>query len=737
MFPLTLTLSPKGEGRPFILPAKLGGILAYFDKTGDYSHGYYDIAGSDSIETDEDVSDQDPSFTWSSGNIISIDGEICMKTECSKTFRVSLVCMPFADPFIPSLALTQLKATLDKELDNRFSAEILYLNHEFTHYLGEDFYIHAISFKGIQSGIGDWIFRPIVFPNLPDNTEEYFKTYYPQKDANTKRLRQYIHEKRQGLEAFLEELIEKHDLDRADIVGFTATFNQNMACFAMAKKLKHLNPEIVTVMGGSNCMPPMGQEIVKQMDQIDFVFSGPALKNFPGFVSICLNQGIDDCNSIKGIFSKTNIITPLPETKIAPLASSKNGICDLMGEEVDINNLIELDYGPFLDAVEENFGHMEFPPILIFETSRGCWWADHVRCTFCSCTDQAKYRAMRPENAVKQFQSLFKFSSKCRHFRASDAVLPKTYPEEVFPFIKPPKGVKISYEVRPTFGVEDMKALTRAGVKEVQAGIESLSTPSLKLMRKGTTSHQNLNFLKLSRMYDIYPYWNVLLGFPGEDEETYKKYVLDIPLLTHLPPPTGAYAVQIHRGNHYFNHPEKYGIDLRPSDFYRLTYPFDEEALSNLAFYFDNSNEARDPDSILMCRWIDKIQEKIIYWQTQWYGESQGRSRSPELFFKRKEGPAIIYDSRRGKASEYQIDDISRIVLERLTRPTKMEELASLLGHIQEFDTQKTISFLNENGLVFQENNYLLSLVLPEKPPEMTCSPKDYGLKGISQQGPP
>jgi hypothetical protein len=66
-----------------------------------------------------------------------------------------------------------------------------------------------------------------------------------------------------------------------------------------------------------------------------------------------------------------------------------------------------------------------------------------------------------------------------------------------------------------------------------------------------------------------------------------------------------------------------------------------------------------------------------------------------------------------------------------------MEELASLLGHIQEFDTQKTISFLNENGLVFQENNYLLSLVLPEKPPEMTCSPKDYGLKGISQQGPP
>jgi ribosomal peptide maturation radical SAM protein 1 len=642
--------------------------------------------------------------------------------------------MPFADPFIPSLALTQLKATLDKELDHRFSSEILYLNHDFTHYLGEDFYIHAISFKGLQSGIGDWLFRPIVFPNLPDNTEEYFKTYYPQNDANTKRLRQYIHEKREGLKAFWEELIEKRDLDQANIVGFTATFNQNMACLGTAKMLKQLNPKIVTVMGGSNCMPPMGQEIVKQMDPIDFVFSGPALKNFPAFVSTCLDRGVEACNSIKGVFSRTNIPPPLAEMEKTPRASSKHGICDLLGEEVDINNLMELDYGPFLDAVEENLGHMGFPPILIFETSRGCWWADHARCTFCSCTDQAKYRAMRPENAIRQLQSLFKFSSRCRHFRASDAVLPKTYTAEVFPCVIPPKGVRISYEVRPTFGVEDMKTLTRAGVKEVQVGIEALSTASLKLMRKGTTSHQNLNFLKLSRMYDIYPYWNLLIGFPGEDEETYRKYVCDIPLLTHLPPPTGVYAVQIHRGNHYFNHPEKYGMNLRPSDFYRLIYPFDGEALSNLAFYFDNSNEARGKNATLMSRWIEKIQEKIIYWQTEWYGKSQGRSRPPELFFKREKDPAIIYDSRRGKASEYQIDDISRIVLERLTRPTKKEELASCLNPVQVSDIQKTVSFLNENGLVFQENNYLSSLVLPEKPPDMTCSPMDYGLKGISRQ---
>ena len=39
MFPLTPSLSPRGEGRPFIPPAELGGILAYFDKTPVLSDG--------------------------------------------------------------------------------------------------------------------------------------------------------------------------------------------------------------------------------------------------------------------------------------------------------------------------------------------------------------------------------------------------------------------------------------------------------------------------------------------------------------------------------------------------------------------------------------------------------------------------------------------------------------------------------------------------------------------------
>lgn len=45
----------------------------------------------------------------------------------------------------------------------------------------------------------------------------------------------------------------------------------------MAEKLKERRPNVVTLIGGSDCEAPMSREIAKQVSSIDFVFSGPAL----------------------------------------------------------------------------------------------------------------------------------------------------------------------------------------------------------------------------------------------------------------------------------------------------------------------------------------------------------------------------------------------------------------------------------------------------------------------------
>ena len=59
---------------------------------------------------------------------------------------------------------------------------------------------------------------------------------------------------------------------------------------------------------------------------------------------------------------------------------------------------------------------------------------------------------------------------------------------------------------------------------EVQPGIESLATPTLKLMRKGTTAFNNIRFLADCAVEGVKPVWNLLVGFPGELAETYEAY---------------------------------------------------------------------------------------------------------------------------------------------------------------------------------------------------------------------
>src|SRR5215813_4849596 len=86
-------------------------------------------------------------------------------------YKIVLLNLPFASLPFPSIALTQLKSVLDEKLGDRVSTEIQYLNHDFAHYLGLGLYQELIaSDEHLRSGLGDWLFRQIVFPALPDNT---------------------------------------------------------------------------------------------------------------------------------------------------------------------------------------------------------------------------------------------------------------------------------------------------------------------------------------------------------------------------------------------------------------------------------------------------------------------------------------------------------------------------------------------------------------------------------------
>jgi len=609
-------------------------------------------------------------------------------------YTIMLIDMPFSNVAMPSIALTQLKSTLRRRFGNEIDIHTIYLNHDFATFLGvEPYHYVSTSMQSFNAGFGDWFFRQEAYPELTDNTEAYFRRCFPQA-AQARLFQELVHQKRFKLGPYMQDLITLYKLDRAQLVGFTSMFMQNTASFALARKLKQRNPGVVTVMGGANCEFPMGEVIAKHMDAIDFVFSGPALKSFPEFVQYCLDGRTANGSTIRGVFSRHGL--------------PKSGT-DTIGEDLEIDSPVELDYDSFLRRFARYFPSSRIKPTLTFETSRGCWWGQRAHCTFCGLNGASMgYRSMKPEVAIRQFNSLFRYSGKVAHLAAVDNILPKSYLQDVLPALQTPENMEIFYEVKADLSERDVSVLAKARVKEIQPGIESLATSTLKLMKKGTTVFQNLNLLKLCARYGVRPCWNLLVGFPGEREEIYRRYTEILPLFFHLPPPSGVFPVRFDRFSPYHTQAEMYGLDLQPADFYSLVYPFIEPDLRNFSYYFTDRNVNAEYRTE-MVKWIDQLKSLVEAWQSRW---SSSTSILPQLHF--SGDSSIVYDSRNGSAAEHSLGLIERLILNRLSRPVTAKDLIRQILEESGHNASGVISSLEGRGLIFREGDRLFSLVLQD-----------------------
>lgn len=611
--------------------------------------------------------------------------------------NVSLVNMPFATLQFPSIALTQLKSVAESRFGERVRVRVLYLNHDFAQYLGVETYQVMNSIQASNAGLGDWLFRSTAFPGQPDNTDAYFKRYYPQRTPAMEMRRRVLRDKRAGLERFMESLVAKYRLAGEDIVGFTTMFAQNAASFALARLIKAHNPAVTTVVGGANCEAPMGKEIALHVPAVDYVFSGPALVSFPEFLQHRLDGDAAACERIRGVFSKTN-----------PAQLQGH---DAVGQELPIDVPVPLDYDEFLGELARNFPGGKVEPILLFETSRGCWWGERAHCTFCGLNGGTMaYRAMPSDQAVRLFEEMFaRYGDRCKRFDAVDNIMPREYLTDVFPHVKAPGGVSLFYEVKADLKDREMKVLGDSGVRAIQPGIEALNSGTLKLMHKGVTAFQNIRFLKNCLRYGIAPAWNLLIGFPGEKEDVYEKYAADMPLLSHLPPPSGAFPVRFDRYSPYFTRAAEYGLKLSPYDFYRYIYPFAEEVLANLAYFFEDRNYAAEYLS-KMVMWQDRLGKGTAQWSERFNG-FDGLLRA-SLALEPGDGGAVVRDTRSGEPVLHEVDALEARILSYLDgNGWRVEDIAGHLG-VDTPGVAAMMERLRGLGLIFDEGERLMSVVV-------------------------
>lgn len=613
--------------------------------------------------------------------------------------RVALINMPFADWHRPSFALSQLAALIRREYPGEIDIDVYYLNQDFASHIGASKYNEiATSIDHLMTGVGDWIFRKVAFPDEPENSTQYFLRYY--REPRWREFRSQILKLREGLEDFCRELIDKYELASADVVGFTTMFAQNVPSIALARIIKALNSKAVIVFGGANCESPMGDVLAKKIGVIDFVFSGPALISFPEFIG-CLARGEPEAvHAIRGIRSRRSI--------------GGDDIRAAIGAERNIDDFFEPDYESFLNWLAGQPELMtaqtdETQPILYFETSRGCWWGERSHCTFCGLNGlDMNYRTMAPDVALRQFRWLFGFASWCTRYHCTDNIMPKTYTKQVFPRLEQPPGASIFYEVKLPLSERELAVMAKASVNKVQPGIEALSTETLRLMHKGTTVFQNIQFLKNCNRFDIAPVWNLLIGFPGETEAVYKKYEADIPLIIHLPPPTGVFMVRFDRYSPYFNQASEYQLDLSPMDYYSLIYPFQEQDIRQLAYFFRDKRISPYMEDAV--KWIARLNEGVSAWKRAW---EAGSDKRPRLCLEQgQHGAWLIRDSRFGSPDRVEpIDDIGKRILQRLSSPASPADLAKDLG-IEPAAVSRRLQLFQERKMLFVENDSVLSLVV-------------------------
>ena len=483
--------------------------------------------------------------------------------------RVLIVNMPFSNLGWPNLGPSLLKAALTR---HGIASDLAYFNFDFAERIGIDNYSWIADYFAFVLG-GERLFAKHYFSDrLPDD-DSYYRQVLLQAD------RGFSHQDwddyrslERHVEPFLADCAASIDWNDYALVGFAASFQQTIPSICLARRIKQVNPEIKIVFGGAACEGEMGIELLRQFAEVDYVFLGEADLTFPPLVEEIL-AGTEP-NLPPGVVGrKSDDVAPDP----ARLTTR------------DLDGLPYPDFDDYFARAARSPLANDVHPLLFFETSRGCWWGQKHHCKFCGLNGGTlAYRRKTPVRAVAELQYLVErhgIHQAC----SADNILDWRYFDTFLPMLKDADiDLAFVYEMKTNLTRPQVETLLAAGLGAAQLGIETFVTPLLKMIGKGANALQNLQALKWFSEAGIEVKWNLLYGFPGEDPNDYAELAELVPALVHLAPPLAVGRVRMDRFAPYFEDPAAHGmIDARPNRAFQCVYPFAEESLRRLAYYYE------------------------------------------------------------------------------------------------------------------------------------------------------
>jgi len=319
------------------------------------------------------------------------------------------------------------------------------------------------------------------------------------------------------------------------------------------------------------------------------------------------------------------------------------------------------------------------------------------------------YRSKKPDQV---FNEMMHHSSKyqVRDFAFMDNILNMSYFDTLLPALSQmPKKLHVWIEVKSNLRRDQIKQLSEAGMTDVQPGIESFSTRVLAQMKKGVTAIQNVAFLKWARQFGVRAWWNILYGFPNEDEQEYLDQLETFKRIVHLQRPSTICAIRLDRFSPNYNRAAELGlVNVRPARPYSLVFPFGNEVLSRLCYYFDfDYNDGRTPAS-----YTKPLRRFWLEWVHHPDPGDLSISTLPD-------SGAIIRDTRfTRKHSQYQLSPTQHFIYQCCDSPTTLEKILRQLQEefpgrsFAESSVLKFFEYLESNYLILKERDLFLSLAI-------------------------
>lgn len=626
---------------------------------------------------------------------------------------VCLVSMPYALLNQPSLALGLLKPALTRA---GISTATFYPCLELAEEIGLD--VYGFIFEAKQEFlVGEWTFAGAAFPEAePDPA--YLDTILSasvsrglqrRSGFGTADPREALWAAREAAPGFVERVARRVLQHSPRIVGCTSTFTQHCASLALLRKVRELDPGVVTVLGGANCEGEMGVATRRCFPWVDFVVSGDGDIAFPELCRKILDSGpeIPAAELPYGVLGGNHLA--VTSNAAAPRAS----VAVLDQTPVP-------DFDDYFDALRASGLADYIHPALAVETSRGCWWGKKHHCTFCGLNGgNMDFRSKSPDRVVAELEELTRRYG-LRKLNVVDNILDLGYIQSLLPRLRSDAPYTWFFETKANLRRDQLATIAAAGIRRLQPGIESMHDEILQLIEKGTTAFQNVQLLKWARELGVFITWNFLWDVPGEKDEWYGEMAEWLPWITHLQPP-GVDRIQFHRFSPYHFRAESFGLSLAPHPLYAQVYPLPAEDLRDLAYYFEDPSRRPAREELARRPHLKRVIAAVARWRALW-GQDGHHQDGPAPLLLMEEEPERIHirDTRPGAVSpSHLLEGLSCQVYRACGRIQSLRNLGSELAKqglpdARPEDLAAVVEDLAARRLLLHHQGKLLALALAE-----------------------